>query len=226
MIFIMKLKKRSNFFELPSSYEKTESELLNNSIFSKTWYLYNQEIYYQESYFIEHGVHAKKYDNQNCKLDEKIAMDEHNKKVLDFITNDFESDYLGTYQMPTDYYDCIAQEFIDCLDNWIDLTDEDAKKFKSYLELNNALVVEDYGSYIDADAFILLLTNDWKCFLYYKYFDGQHNTYWLINTNKSSPLFEYVFVYGIEDFMFFHFSEMDEKMQCIKQICQDFDLFE
>lgn len=100
-------------------------------------------------------------------------------------------------------------------------------KIKQYADENKLVVDDDEDTTdvkIDETTVEELLNKDWKCFLYYKYFDGQHDINWIINTNPNSVLFEYVFVCGREDLDFYHFSEIDDKIETIEEISRTFDL--
>ena len=61
--FLNQIEKRTNFYlDDTVQFRKTNSTLLNNSIFSKKWYLYDVETY---NYFVEdYGDDFKKYLNE------------------------------------------------------------------------------------------------------------------------------------------------------------------
>jgi hypothetical protein len=183
--FYNAIKKRNNFIEIPFDYKITDSELLNNSIFSKKWYLYD------------------------------------NDKTKDLLEGE-ESSFLATNINIFDIYSDISF-IVDNIGEFIEENYKSIDTIHNYVKINN-LISDETSECIDNELFETIFKREWICFLHYKYFDGQHNCYWLINTNKNSLLFEYVFVYDSNLIQFFHFSEMDNNMKRVKQICKDFDL--
>ena len=229
--FFDKIKTRDNFY-LDETVEpiNTESTLLNNSIFSRNWYLYDVEIY---NYFVEdHGDDFHNYINTDYVLvDHCFLFTNYNK--VDCLLVDYFSRFLEGM------LDENKQEII--IDNSRDMYLQEAKikHFKNYVEAmkrcareNNLIEREEFSDYT-GKYFIIneknvekLLEKEWKCFLMYEYFDSQCNVYWIMNMNKDSPFFEYVVVLGPLDIMeFYHFSEIEKNMKTIEKVCQEFGLF-
>lgn len=212
--FFDKIKNRENFY-LDETTEPsiTTSTLLNNSIFSRKWFLYDVDIY--KMFVEDYGHDFNKYINGN-----------------DY--DDVERCYLFTNANHTKCgLNCILGEKLEWLydDRFgTDIEPTYVDKIKQYIKEHNLFAKNSTDRYVIIDENMLedLLKKEWKCFLCYEYFDGQHNAYWIINTNKDSPLFEYVFVCSMSDstdvFDFFHFSKMDEKMEEVEKYSRDFEL--
>ena len=241
--FFNKIKNRENFY-LDKTTEpiNSTSDLLNNSIFSQKWYLYDVDIY--KMFVEDYGHDFDKYINGNdddiercylftnanhtncglnCILGEKLEElydDDADNELDDDADNELDDD------ADNELNDVADNELNDVADNELN----DVDKIKQYIS-ENKLIREDNDDLcvvIKEDRLDDLLKKEWYCFLCYEYFDGQHNAYWIINTNKDSPLFEYVFVCGMSDstdlFDFFHFSKMDEKMEAVEKYSKDFEL--
>ena len=191
----------------------TPSILLNKSIFAKKWIIINESI-------------MDVYENN---------LKECLKEVYEEV---YECECLETNPIKFNYATQFFSEFIekilnddcdddDCHNDYIkDIRQNHRENVKQYVlhnEMNcwfNDDNKFDMGYSYDHEINQNILSKDWYCFLIFKD-DGNHMHYWLINTNSTCSLFEYVIECGHSQEIssdIYHFSQMDDKMDKIKEI--------
>ena len=203
------------------TFHETPLELLNNSEFTKKWYVYDKSFVEFDKCDMD-STDASYFETNPDEINNRyiVGLDESFGFFIEGILNtgldnQFGSDYMVPMVQIRELYKRQIEEYV--------RNNELIQYYKEDDESgNDKFIIGNYSS----DVMKMVVKREWYCFLWFR---SSYDTliFWYVNTNPNCVLYGYVIQCSSNlchlQSTIFHFSEFSSKFDTLKDFWDDFN---